>query len=372
MQPSMQQFQYAANGFVLPGAPQGEAPMSAHGGTIGMAQPHGSVPAGSMPMLNGGGSAAAAATPDPYARPQAWAFATPQGMQLVQGGATAQPAIQYQQQYQQAMHVAGAAHGAPTGHAKRRMRWETIIPAAAVACLVAAVALFVSDFDRITGRVGSSSNQSSTQVASTTPADATPAATTPTTPVATPATDAAAIAAARKLFAKGQFDEAANLVHPLVERATPNRVAVALHARIDAAGDRNTALLTRLSKLRRDKQWTGVVSTINALAALRPLSSDLVALRARARQASLQASRHVASPSTSVGSSHTHVAAPPAGGTGNSSTGARPPATVPTSSLPPRPDAPNPISSHGTGAGAVGGGAGGCVEDMPGMDMCPN
>jgi hypothetical protein len=363
-QPSAQQFQYAASGYVLPGAPQGQAPMSAHGGTIGMAQPH-AAPAGSMPMLNGG--AAAAAAQDPFAQPQAWAFPTPQGMQLVQGG----PAAQHHQQYQQHQHaptsMMAMAPAATAVRAQRRLRWETIIPAAAMACLVAAVALFISDFDQITGR--ESSTPSAAQVGAKSPA------TIPTTPAATEptgsgTTDAEAIAAARKLFAKGQFDEAKHLVHPLVARATPNAVAVALHARIAAASARNTALLTRLSKQRREQQWSGVVSTINALAALRPLSADLTALRIRAKQAASASTHHAAAPSTNVGSTkRTHGATPPAaGGTGHATTGARPPASVAPSAMPPRPDAPNPISGHGTGAGAVGGG---CVESMPGMDMCP-
>jgi hypothetical protein len=392
--PSMQQFQYAANGYVLPGAGQAHgAPMSAHGGTIGVAQPqqqpgmagHGmpmppqaqpmhqhaapqSMPmhGGAMPMpapmpMHGGampahGGAAPAAMLDANGKPQAWAFPTPNGLQLVQPGASSMA------------HGSGAhAMAAPGAPMARRMRWETIVPVLAVICLIAAIGLFMHDFDRITGRdAGSTAPSAETTKQVDADDAAAPKADTPDVQ--------ATIDQATALFEQGKFDESANLLHAVLEGDSPDPAAVALHEKVDAANAREDALLTRLATERRGKRWSAVVTTIGQVEQLRPLDRQLVSLRTRARAAIKQAAARAkakaaaeraaakqrnSGPSTNGGGSggganHAGHANPPAAGGGaGANTGARPPAEVPKGSIPSVPNVPNP---SGAGGGVVGGG----------------
>ncbi len=385
--PTMQQFQYAADGYVLPGAGQSQgSPMSAHGGTIGVAQPH-HVPG--MPMVNGGhqmqphglaqqhaqpqqfaqpqpqhfpqphqqhaqphafGAGALAPHPmhDANGQPQSWAFPTPNGLQLVQPGTSS-------------MAHPGAHAGMPGAATARRMRWETIVPILAVLCLVAAIGLFLHDFDRITGRDAKTAPSAET----TTQADvAAPKAETPDVQ--------ATIDDANAKFQLGRFDEAANLLHPLLDVAKPDPAAVALHDKVDAASARNAALLKRLSGERAGKRWTAVIGTIGQIEKLRPLDRPLVSLRTRARAAvkAAKAARakelaaqqaaaklRAASPSTNGGGGHAghagHTMPPVAGGNTGSSSNVRPPANVPQGSIPTVPNVPNPAGSN---PGVVGGG----------------
>ena len=409
--PSMQQFQYAGAGYVLPGAPADHgAPMSSHGGTIGMpqppmAQPHGHAqqfahqqqsqahphaaqhhappaapqfaqhamqqgmqqaplqyaampshapqhPAG-MPHYGAGATAPAF---DPNAQPQAWAFPTPQGLQLVQpGGAPA-------------MH---AAQGAPAAaRMARRMKWETIVPIAAVLLLVVAIGVFVYDFDRMTGRDGSAPSTETTKQVDADPAGTSEAAAPPA--AETPDVQAT-VDQAQALFTQGKFDEAADMLHPVLDGPSPDPAAMALHDKVDSANAREDALLKRLAGERRGKRWTAVVGTIGQIEQLRPLDRQLVSLRSRARAAAKQAKakaaakaeaaklaaqRAAAAPSTQGGGAaggHTgHKTPPVAGGNMGASTGARPPANVPKGSIPQVPNVPNPTG--GAGAGVVGGG----------------
>ncbi len=78
----------------------------------------------------------AIAHPEP---PQAWAFQTPHGLQLVQPGTVAAMAPT-------------PVEGRHSHRMRRRVRWETIVPMVAVLCLVASIGFFIHDFDRITGR----------------------------------------------------------------------------------------------------------------------------------------------------------------------------------------------------------------------------
>lgn len=404
--------QYAyAPGFVLPGAAGGQAPpMSAHGATIGTPVPqpvgipaaHEQVPAAPAEWQHGAVAAVAAHGP-----PQAWAYQTPQGLQLVQPGAVA-----YAEQPPAA--VTGAGSGS---NARRRVRWETIVPAAAVTCLVAAVALFIADFDRMTGRSSDATSASAARAVE-------PTGDASTSDVA-PASDAAAgdaqaaevVAQARQLFDKGRFEDAANLLHPLLDVESPDAAAVALHDRVDAAATRNRALLGRLARERSAGRWTAVIGTIGELESLRPLSQDLTKLRATARRAArvqavvakarslmarrrdaealavvergLEAGRNpklealgeqlsarMAAPATRRPSSTGDRRAPlPAGGAAarpNGGPAVRPPANVPQGAIPTRPDVPNPTGGAGSVAPTVsGGGAGGTTcHEHDGVREC--
>jgi len=312
------------------------------------AQPHHGAPAMAAPAMQ-----------DPYAQPQAWAFPTPQGMQMVQPGAA--PSM-----------VPGTLPvGVQATTVGRRVRWETIVPALAVVCLVAAIGLFMHDFDRITGR-DAAAGTSSEQASDATVADADSAATGGGT-ATTPADASKVVAQATALFRQGRFDESADLLHPVLDGPSPDPAAVALHDKVDAANTREDALLARLAKERASSKWTAVVVTIGQIERLRPLDARLISLRTRARAAAkvarskavaarAAAARKNAGPSASgAGGSHaggTH--SPPAtGARPPASTGAtpRPPASVPSGSMPPRPDAPNPSPGGGANAGVTGGGA---------------
>lgn len=225
------------------------------------------------------------------------------------------------------------------------------------------------------------------------------------------------VADASALMEQGRFDEASAMLHPVLEVDSPDPAAVALHDRVDAAGERNDALLGRLARERTAKQWTAAIATIGQLEQQRPLSPDLVKLRTRARTAArtartiaqaralmadgkytaaatlidkalgkgknaqLQAMREQlaakrAAPSTVTGggASHGggHTGAPAAGGqTGSSgtSTSARPPANVGPGTMPPRPDAPNPVTSGAGVTAPVSGGGAGAAAAHAAMDM---
>ncbi|MCW2927903.1 MAG: hypothetical protein JWM86_1871 [Thermoleophilia bacterium] len=413
--PTMQQFQYAAQGFVLPGSASNQQPqMSAHGGMIGAPQQADFQHGQAMPLVNG----TAAAFDPALQQAQTWAFPTPHGMQLVQQGAPAHvPMPQHvpglaghahpQQYAQQPLAVVQGAGLSIPPATRRRMRWETIVPAAAVACLCAAIWLFISDFDRITGR-DSTGAPASQQVAGVGSDAATKDA---------GAGDAAEIVKeATALYEQGSFDDAANLLHPILDGDSPDPAAVALHDKVDAANERNKALLTRLSAQRRGKQWGGVVATVGLLEQLRPLSPDLVTLRTQATRAigfdrAFRTASTLARQGRSTRALAVIAAALKAGpnarlqalqtqfqGTRTTTTGGgRGSSTAPrrgtgmppkaegttggtTQKLPPKGNAgpvtipkiptTNPISSPGTGAGAVGGGPAANCHTHEGVQSC--
>ncbi len=380
--PTMQQFQYAANGYVLPGASEAHgAPMSAHGGTIGMppqqpgapmyaqqpapmyAQP---APQAHAHPMHGG----AAMMLDANGQPQAWAFPTPNGLQLVQPGAASM-----------VPHGAMQHAGMPGAPSVRRLRWETIVPALAIVCLIAAIGLFMHDFDRITGRDGAASAAPSAKT--TKPVDD-----TPSTPAAT-VDVAAVVTKANALFATGNFNAAADLLHPVIDVANPDPAAIALHDKVDAANARNTALLKRLGVERRDQRWTAVIATIGQIEQLRPLDRQLVSLRTRARAAQrartakaaadrAAAKQRAARPSSAGASGggggrastghRGHAMPPAAGGSTGASSNVRPPANVPKGSIPKPPEGiPNPTGGN---PGVVGGG-GPAAETMCAVNRAP-
>lgn len=346
------QYQYVASeGFVQPGAPGGHAqPMSAHAGMIGMPMQPSHPDA--MPMLHGSArhavvqqptSAAMPAAGAPHAQVQAWAFPTPQGLQLVQPGWN---------------EPASSPAGAAPQPGVRRLKWETIVPGAAVTCLIAAVALFVSDFDRITGR------DSAAPITASSTKQATASETAPVDARADEGVTAATLQEATALFEAGRFDQASNMLHPLLDAETPSSEAAALHDRIEVAAQRNDALLAQLQRQRRAGKWTAVIATVGQIEALRPLSPTLVKVRQQARaaikaRAARERARAVAAKRRAAAPSRSRAGAPPAGGRRGGATTVRPPASTPAapSSIPPRPDAPNPIRNTGSGASAVGGGA---------------
>lgn len=394
------QYSYAP-GFVLPGAAAGQAPpMSAHGATIG-SPPAGPALAGHVAFGHGDGAPAGTAWHSgsaalvPQELPQAWAYQTPHGLQLVQPGAAAY-----------------AAQPASAGEARRRIRWETIVPAMAVTCLIAALGVFIADFPRMTGRDQPSADAAAARTVET--ADDASSA-----PMATSTADAGDTAGvveqARGFFEQGRFDDAANLLHPLLDVESPDPAAVTLHDQVDAAAARNRALLGRLSRERSAGRWSAVVGTIGELEGLRPLSKDLVQLRGTARRALRvqaivtkakglmargrnaealaiverglepgrnrtleklreQLSARMAAPAARPSSMPGSRPAPPrpGGAAARPSRPAQPPANVPRGAIPARPDLPNPTGGGSSVAPAVaaGGGGGADCHEHDGVREC--
>ncbi|MEO6867474.1 MAG: tetratricopeptide repeat protein, partial [Gaiellales bacterium] len=391
--------------------------MSAHDGMIGI--PIGHADPGAMPQLNGYGHGAAAGMGAAQQQPQTWAFPTPQGMQLVYPGAG--------QQLVPGTAPYGAGAGAATALAipaarRHRLRWETIIPGAAIVLFLAAVALFISDFDRITGRDARGDAAKVTAAA---------AAATPS--VAGPAAASSEVLnEAQALFAAGQFEDAANLLFPLLDTTAPDAKATALNDKIEAAATKNARLLKQATKQRKAGAWSELAATIGSLEQLRPLTPSLTKLRATAtrnaridtalaragalakqgrtaeamtvinkalkagpnrRLSALRSKLKAASarPSKAAGvagggarSERGTAAAPTsppvAGGSRptkapNATPAIKPPANVPGGSLPKLPSVPNPVASAGGGAAAVAGASAGAGAEEnchmhDGVRMC--
>jgi hypothetical protein len=365
--PAHQQFQFAA-GYVVPGAGEGQsAPMAAHGGTIGIPVAPGQQPAPmhglSMPAGFAHPARAAAAATLPSDQSSAWAYPTPNGLQLVQSGPgthmVAPPAV--------------AAAAAP--RMRRRIRWEVIVPMAAVLCLIAAVALFIHDFDRFTGRDASTAAEAGTaQEPASDPAPADAAE-------AEAERAGAALAEARLLMRSGRYADAKAALAPLLVAGKVDPRASRLRRQVDAAAARQGALLQRLALEQRERRWSAVLRTIDQVEAMRPLPARLVRLRTSARAkvkaaatrraaAARDAQRANAAPANLGGGSG--VGQPPrAGGAPSSQTSARPPANVGAGELPPRPDVAAPSGPQGGGAAAVAGAQADCrpvVHD--GQTMC--
>jgi len=444
----------------MPGAPTGQPPMAAHGGYIGAPQQYTQHPAqqphqhlhGQSPVMGGGHAVPmhdGATDPnapmyahghphqahghamhqpqlqphqhapqpqhypgDPYGAPQAWAYPTSNGMQYVASGGAAPtpvPALQ--------MLPGGGQHEAAAS-TRRRVRWETIVPAMAVLFLLVAVGLFVARFDRITGRDGGSDKAASKHVADTGTGTATP------TSDATGGDDVQSVLAqARDLQAKGDYTGAADLLHPILEGPNANKDAIALHEQIDADGARLDALMQALPAQRSAKNWKAIAATISQIEMLRPLTPSLVKLRTAARKASKAAAAgpsvqstidraraldrqgktaqalalveramgkranarlsrlreelaaKVAGPSTAPtsgisgggnsGSAGRPVAPPSsAGGARPSAPAAMPPANIPSGTVPTPPNVANINTTGATG----GGGSTGTMANMPGME----
>jgi hypothetical protein len=279
---------------------------------------------------------------------------------------------------------------------RTRPRWETIIPAAALLIVSIIITIFASDFDRITGR---------TTATTTVPAASPETAAAPT--------DADAIVKeAASLVDQGLFAQAITLLTPIGTGMTPNAEAAALLQRATDLEGRDRRLMAALAKQRAARSWPAVISTINLIEQGRPLSSQLVQLRASARSAivvSRAATRaralmrdgrytqaatvldaalaqtrspllqQLRSQVSAAQSGPAKSAAPAARGSsagGSGTTGARqparppmppavagggppqaasrPPTAAPTGAQPPRPSLPNPVT---TGPSVSGGGA---------------
>jgi hypothetical protein len=317
-------------------------------------------------------------------QPQEWGFPTPSGLQLVQHGATAavQPyaggapapqaayALQLAQAPAQAMPQQPAAPQELVAPRMRsRLRWETIVPFVAIVCFVAAVCLFISDFDAITGHEDKASAATPARVSGDAgPVEQEPL---PVDAAASGATPKERIADATRLLRLGGFEEAAATLDPLLALPTPPPAALRLDARITAASARNRALLTHLTKQQSAKDWRGALVTLGQLKRLRPLSAALLADARQARAKLLLAKTKAqarARASTAAPSAARTQRAPTAGGQVATvkAQPAQPPATVPTGSMPPRPEAPN---TGGAGGGVAGGPAAGrdARAGMPGL-----
>lgn len=351
----------ASTPFVLPGALPSQAQLSAHGGTIGLA------------VTDPLDLHAFSGHPQ-----QQWAFATPHGYQLVEATPAPMTAPTMVATTPMAAHAAAAptpAPGATTPTTRRpRPRWETIVPVVAFGCFLAAVALFISDFDRITGR-DASARAATEQVADgSNPGEAEGAGTAPATPLAQ-ADVTAVVDRATKMLADGEFEDARRLIAPYRSVEEPEPAVTALAARIERTMATNDRLLRQLTAHRTAKRWSRVLTTIAAIARLRPLSPDLLRIRSQARAALRGPAKPTvptggSTPSRSGGGSsntspgaHTHHAStPPAAGgsrppatSGTSTTpNATPPANVPSGGVPPRPES-NPGGGSANGGGSVSG-----------------
>lgn len=357
--------------------------MAAHGGVIGMAPPaaHQQPPAGyplqhsylpqpaapapprhhhhaplhvQHPQHPGHpqGAAVPVAT-DAFSQPQAWSFATPHGMQLVQGGAPTTP------------EPTAAARVA----ASRRIRWETIVPAVAVLCFVAAAALFVADFDRITGK-DDSATLSSGRAGETASDSAGGGGGAVEAPTAVSTEEARAVLReSGAMFRNGRFAQARVLLDPLVNGDAPSAAAVAMLERIDQAAASNRMLVRQLGRQQQRGQWQAVLGTLDQIEKLRPLGADLQSLRTKARS---QLARQRAAARARASR---RAEAPRTGGIPDLPTTVRPPASVPAGALPPRPDAPN-TGGGGGGAGVsaqpgtTGGGGSGACHVHDGVNSC--
>lgn len=349
--PSLHQFQQAGAGFVLPGAPSGQQPLSGAHGFVGTAQPR------SLEQ----------------SPPQAWGFPTPHGMQLVQHGALPvyqpmAPAPQLQQPPQQhwlqpaPAGGSGAFVSAAPQRMARRVRWETIVPAAAIMCFVAAVGLFVADFDSITGRAKPAAAARSDAPLTGAGAGASDLTTSKnlvldgTAPTGSAAATTAAkqlLAESRAYLAKGSFEAAATTLDPLLAADAPLPAVTRLSTQIAAAARGNTALLKQLTHQQAARNWAGAIATIGQLKALRPLSPQLAADLRQARAKLLLTATGTTAPTASPSNAGSQMApATPVRPTGSA---AKPPASVPSGNLPPRPDAPKPAGNAAGGGGALGG-----------------
>jgi hypothetical protein len=182
-------------GFVQPGQPSMQRPFAAHDGVIGQAQQYGhqaapqQLPPGFVQQQvahppqqlqqqyiqqqhagsGAHGGAMHGMAPQQYADPrtqlpggmqQQYGFATPSGMQLVSTNGGAAHAMHVQQQVHAAHQQAPRPQLAPAVQAvvppmprrRSRMRWEVIVPMAAVFFLLVAIGVLVINFDEITGR----------------------------------------------------------------------------------------------------------------------------------------------------------------------------------------------------------------------------
>jgi len=267
----------------------------------------------------------------------------------------------------------------------------------AVLCLFAAVAVFIADFDRMTGRTG---GDTGSQARSAKSEEATSVDATTETAEPTDGADAAQVVAeVSAMMDEGRYDEARVLLAPLLDIAEPDPAVVELSTQLEASAARHTALVQRIDAQKAGKRWSGVIESINQLEELHPIdaafqqlrvtagveraharatalmklgrltaaatvvdaalkqgpSPKLERLRAEIRAKYSATSTPATVPATTMsgGGAHsggTHPTSPPTpGGRPASTTGARPPANVPAGALPPRPDAPNP--------GATGGGS---------------
>jgi tetratricopeptide (TPR) repeat protein len=88
---------------------------------------------------------------------------------------------------------------------------------------------------------------------------------------------------ATALMKQGRFDEALALLGPLLDTPSPSPQVLALRDQIEAAASRNTALLAKIGRQQQAGDWSGVLTSIAALAKIRPLSPELIRLRTKAR-----------------------------------------------------------------------------------------
>ena len=297
-----------------------------------------------------------------------YAYATPQGFDLMQGALAHAGVV-----------AAASAAAAPAPSGAQRLRWETIIPAMAAVLLLCTVVLFVLKFDAITGR---------DQLAKSTK----PAATTKV-PAPSAEDQAASLEQARSLTNLGRYDEAKAMVDPLLAVKEPLDGVAALSSQIETSSARNDELLAQLGKQRQAGSWMGVVTTIGQIKALRPLTTDLVTIRnnaqarvnaaqrtkKRARVAAAARRTAAAKRRRAAKARSTQRTAPRPNtrpGATRSTSAATPPARVGSGAMPPRPSvantgaAPTGGGVTGTQPAVTGGGGGSSCHTHGGVSEC--
>ncbi|MCW2959693.1 MAG: hypothetical protein JWM90_80 [Thermoleophilia bacterium] len=378
-EPARPGYGQAPSGFVLPGAPAGQAPLGFQGGLIGVPeqdqqqpspqpqqyaqpqqpqQPLQFQPQAQAPqqMQYQQPATQQHMQPQGFSQAQAWAYPTPQGMQLVQGGPVAYAAAppmyaqhpQQPQQPQLQQHVGGASAVAGT---TRRLRWETIIPVAATFCFFAAVALLISDFDRITGRAAPAATVTDARTITNTDPDAS---------MDELGDVEATLAEGEQLRRDGRYEEATARIAPSLKVESPDPRLTKLTAAITFSKGRNTALLAKLGRQRQAADWTGVIQTIKVISTLHPLSADLVKIRSQAlakvkataatrtAKARAAAAARAARPAGATGGG-----APAPGGQSRATTSVAPPRSAQAPASAPKP--PGVANPGSTGGGGVSG-----------------
>jgi hypothetical protein len=331
----------------------------------------------------------------PHVEGGGFAYPTAQGMQIVQqpqhGGMVATAHMP--------MANPGAIAAAPASAdaaARKRMRWEVIVPTGtAIVLLVTAIVVF-TNFDRITGSgAGASAGGHASRnpaaaddgmnmedmaaMAKTIDPDKIPDILKSNTqeapdPTLSPAEGRAAVAKSKQLVKLGRYDEALATIAPLAKGDTIPPVVSRLRTQIAANSKSNDELLARLGRARTAGDWKDVLATLARIQRLHPLTAAQTELKATADQklgtpkatpvavakvsgggSAATAAKPVKRPAKAPASPGSHSAATTGGGA------ATPPAGASSTTAPAQPSVANPsaapsggvVTGQPTAAGAM-------------------
>lgn len=257
-------------------------------------------------------------------------------------------------------HVVAAPVTRVVGY-RRRLRWENIVPMSAlVACIVTALLVF-AQFDEI--RNGQSNGANSRKDASArATTGAVDAASATTSGEMTDREIDALVKRAEQALARGDFESAKSVTHPLMEHAAEDARIDELHARIDRAAARHARLSRELTQLARAERWQLALAKAQEVKRVAPLTRQQRMLQERARvalvrmakakQRAASAARRAGSRSAARGGGSRTTAASPSKSKfarGGSSTA--PPTSPPRVTRPPdAPRLPNPGAASGGGS----------------------